>query len=128
MISSSFPEATAPSPLREESAFTTPRYEAEFGRRDLRLSVYLPGVAAESIEITLRGPDLFITGKRDLPVRVNFPAAHLEAALHDYRLHLRVGQGVDLSSLRARLAAGTLKLHLPLHTTLPQEDTLLKVA
>ncbi len=79
----------------------------------MKVAVYVPGVEASGVEITLRGPDLVVTARKTHFVRVNWSALHLERAQRDYQLLLRVGNHVDPEGLHAELNDGVLTITLP---------------
>src|SRR5690606_10045501 len=79
----------------------------------MKVVVYIPGVEASGVEITLRGPDLIVTARKTHFVRVNWNALHLERAQRDYQLSLRVGNHVDPEGLNAELNDGVLTITLP---------------
>ncbi|WP_404420395.1 Hsp20/alpha crystallin family protein [Nibricoccus sp. IMCC34717] len=112
-----FLEETTDTDLRlakvEAATFITPRHEIDIRANVLNLELYLPDIPESGVEITVRGPDLIVTARRPHTVRVNFLAAHLENALRDYRLVLRVGSGFDADRLRARFTNGILRLQIP---------------
>ena len=114
------PAIIPPLPARRPPAATeslpsdrAPHYECEDLAQALKLIVYIPGVEARGIEITTHGPDLVILARRRPPVRVNWPALHLENVQCDYALRLRLGAGFDYRALRANLGDGILTIHLP---------------
>jgi len=91
----------------------TPHYECIEDVDALKVIVFVPGVDAAGVEITRRGPDLTVTARKSHFVRVNWTALHLEKAQRDYRLSLRLGNGLDYDALNAELADGRLVLTLP---------------
>jgi len=93
--------------------YRSPHYDCQDQMRSLKLIVYVPGVDATGVEIASRGPDLTVTARKTHLVRVNWQAAHLEAAQHDYQLRLRLGAGFDYASLQATLRDGVLMVEVP---------------
>lgn len=91
----------------------TPHYECIEDVDALKVIVFVPGVEAAGVEITRRGPDLTVTARKSHFVRVNWTALHLEKAQRDYRLSLRLGNGLDYDALNAELDDGRLVLTLP---------------
>src|SRR5262245_46971578 len=73
----------------------TPHYECIEDADALKVIVFVPGVDAAGVEIARRGPDLTVTARKSHFVRVNWTALHLEKAQRDYRLSLRLGNGLD---------------------------------
>ena len=90
-----------------------PHYECTDLPHALQLLVLVPGVDASGLEITSRGPDLFLVARKARPVRVNWSALRLENVQQDYHLALRLGHGFDFSELRAALRDGVLTITLP---------------
>jgi HSP20 family protein len=107
-------KATAHSRLNVVSAdFRNPHYDCTQQADALKVVIYVPGVEAAGVEITLRGPDLIVTARKAHFVRVNWSALHLESAQRDYQLSLRVGNGFDHDALSAEIADGVLTITLP---------------
>lgn len=94
-------------------SFRDPHYDCVQQADSMKLVVYVPGVEAAGVEITLRGPDLTVTARKTHFVRVNWQALHLEGAQKDYQLRLRVGHGFDPENLHAEIADGILTVVLP---------------
>lgn len=90
-----------------------PHYDCQQDGERLSISVFMPGVDASGVEIIVRGPDLVVVGRKAHVVRVNFSAAHLEAAQLDYELRLRLGRDLNYESLVAKLDEGVLTLSIP---------------
>jgi len=108
------PTLLSPSPaFSSATPFCRPHYDSVMRRDGLELQVYVPGVPAHGIEITTSGPDLVVLARKRPGVRVNWTALQLERAQRDYRLHLRLGRGLDYTALQAELADGILTLRLP---------------
>jgi HSP20 family molecular chaperone IbpA len=95
------------------ASFRNPHYDCSQQADALKLVVYVPGVEAAGVEITLRGPDLVVTARKSHFVRVNWSALHLETAQRDYQLSLRVGNGFDHDAMSAEIAEGVLTVILP---------------
>jgi HSP20 family molecular chaperone IbpA len=94
-------------------AFVQPAYDCQEHRDVMKITVYVPGVAASGVEIEGRGADLTVTAQKARFVRVNFGALHLEPAQRDYRLRLRLGTGFDFSAMQAEIAQGVLTITVP---------------
>ncbi len=90
-----------------------PHYECTDLPGALQLLVLVPGIDAGGVDITTRGPDLFLTARKARPVRVNWSALRLEDAQQDYHLALRLGHAFDFAELRASLRDGLLTITLP---------------
>ncbi len=94
-------------------AFVQPAYDCQEHADVMKITVYVPGVAASGVEIEGRGADLTVTAKKARFVRVNFGALHLETAQRDYRLRLRLGTGFEYAAMQAEIAHGVLIITLP---------------
>lgn len=106
--------------LASVEAFRQPAYDCQEHGDAMKLTVYVPGVAASGVEIEGRGADLTVTAKKARFVRVNFAALHLETAQRDYRLRLRLGTGFDFSAMQAEISNGVLTITVPKrHTSSP---------
>jgi HSP20 family protein len=93
--------------------FRDPHYDCMDQADLIKVVVYVPGVEAAGVEITIHGPDLIVTARKSHFIRVNWQALHLEGAQRDYRLRLRLGHGLDYDALRAEIADGALTITLP---------------
>lgn len=93
--------------------FRQPAYDCQEFPETMKLTVFIPGVAAAGVEIEGRGADLTVTARKVRFVRVNFDALHLEGAQHDYQLRLRLGTGFDFAAMHAEIADGVLTVTLP---------------
>ncbi len=95
------------------SHFRQPSYDCREQPEAIKLTVYVPGVDARSVEIEARGADLIVTARKTAVVRVNWQALHLESSQRDYQLRLRLGHHLDYAALHAELHAGVLTLRVP---------------
>jgi HSP20 family protein len=93
--------------------FRNPNYDCREHADAIKVVVYVPGVEAAGIEITIQGSDLTVTARKSHFVRVNWQALHLESAQRDYQLRLRLGSGFDYERLEAEIADGVLTVTLP---------------
>ena len=109
-------------------AFREPAYDCQEHGDVMKVTVYVPGVAASAVEIEGRGADLTVTARKPHVVRVNFPALHLEGAQRDYRLRLRLGTGFDYAAMQAEIASGVLTITLPKRVPLRHPVRLPKAA
>jgi HSP20 family molecular chaperone IbpA len=103
-----------PSPaFARKDAFRRPHYDCQEHMDALNLVLYIPGVDASSVEITVEGPDLTVTAKKSHLVRPNWRALHLEPVQHDYQLRLRLGNRLNFDGLEASLRDGALAIMIP---------------
>jgi HSP20 family protein len=109
-------------------AFRQPAYDCQEHADAMKLVVYMPGVAASSVEIEGRGADLTVTAQKARFVRVNFGPLHLESVQRDYRLRLRLGTGFDYAAMQAEIANGVLTVTLPKRERLAEPAGIRRVA
>lgn len=93
--------------------FRHPNYDCREQAGEVRIVVYVPGVDSSGVEITARGPDLWVTAKKTHFVRSKFHSLHLERAQKDYLLKLRLGRGLDYAALNAEISEGVLTISIP---------------
>lgn len=114
VVSNRRPSADVPASLAAAAvALREPVFETQELGDAMRLTVYVPGVAAQGVEVEGRGADLTVTARKERFVRPNFSALHLEKVQHDYRLRLRLGLGFDFAAMAAEIAAGVLTITVP---------------
>ncbi|MDR1010598.1 MAG: Hsp20/alpha crystallin family protein [Opitutaceae bacterium] len=104
---------TASSSRIAKSGFRNPHYDCQYDDASMKLTVYIPGVVASGVDITMRGPDLTITARKERFVRPNWGGLQLERAQRDYLLRLRIGCACDPAGMTAELHNGILTLNLP---------------
>lgn len=106
-------EGSGPTLLDAPDAFRQPRYDCQEHRDGMKITVYLPGVDGNGVEIEGRGSDLTVTARKSHFIRVNFSALHLEPLQRDYRLRLRLGTGFNYAEMTAEITGGVLTILLP---------------
>jgi len=97
----------------DQKHLRTPHYECQDRDNAVEITAFVPGVEAPGVEIAASGPDLMITARKSRFVRVNFQSLHLENAQRDYRLVLRLGNGLAFGDLAAEIRDGILTLRIP---------------
>lgn len=105
-----------------KSQFRDPHYECRYHDDAMKLTVYIPGVVASGVDITMRGPELTITARKERFVRPNWNGLQLERAQRDYLLRLRIGYAYDPSDMTAELHNGMLTLTLRRRDTIPERS------
>ena len=95
------------------ATFRQPSYDCRELPDAVSIVVYVPGVGASGVEIEAYGPDLLVTARKEMFVRVNWQSLHLEGSQRDYRLRLRLGLGFDYSQMQADIHEGVLNLSVP---------------
>lgn len=97
----------------EQHATQRPRYEIEETDHGYGLTVFLPGVAKEGLEITDEGGELHVRGKRGPGAPQGATALHRETADGPYELVLTHDSSVDTGKVVAELKDGILRLSVP---------------
>ena len=101
-------ESTHPS--NEE--FAEPHYDIEADESAIEISVIVPEVTSDGLEILLHQDQMIVTGRRNRVVRPNWEALRLECAQKDYRLNIKLGFSAHPESVRAELACGILSIRI----------------
>ncbi|HEY3757812.1 MAG TPA: Hsp20/alpha crystallin family protein [Opitutaceae bacterium] len=96
-----------------ESASVRPRYETSEAAEAYLLTVYLPGVAKENLEITGEAGELRIVGRRAWKQPDGWTSLYRETGEEPFELTFEHENVVDLDAIRAELRDGVLKLTLP---------------
>ena len=91
---------------------TRPLFEVDENDNGYGVTVYLPGVAKEGLEITDEGGELRITGKRATKVPEGLTALHRESYDGVFELVLTHDNSVDTGKIEAELKDGILRLAL----------------
>jgi HSP20 family protein len=95
------------------SAFAAPA-DVIVGEHDLVLTMDLPGLTADDLEIELLGETLSVRGERSRPeVGEGKTIAHAERPFGRFERRFRVPDGVDPDSILARMDNGVLSLIVP---------------
>lgn len=107
-------ELTHPS----DRSFTAPHYDIAADASAVEVSVIVPEVREEDLEIILCQDQMIITARRNRTVRPNWEALRLENVQRDYRLHIRLGFVADPESVAVELACGFLSIRVERPTIL----------
>ena len=95
------------------SAFAAPA-DVIVGEKDLLLTMDLPGLTADDLEIELLGDQLSVRGERRRPeVGEGKTFAHTERPFGRFERRFRVPEGIDPDSILARMDDGVLSLIVP---------------
>jgi len=73
----------------------------------------VPGVERSSLETTVDGETLTVTGRRTFTVPEGWTAVHREIPQVDYRLVLEIDRRFNRDGIKAELSQGVLTLTLP---------------
>lgn len=100
--------SAAPRGPVEKPAFNVRETEDAFA-----LTVYLPGVAKEGLEMTAAEGELTIAGRRSWTPPAGWSALYRETGTADYELVLSHENAIDLDAIKAELTDGVLRAVLP---------------
>ena len=101
-------ESTHPS----NEKYAEPHYDIEADESAIEISVIVPEVPNDGLEILLHQDQMIVTGRRNRMVRPNWEALRLEYAQQDYRLNIKLGFSAHPESVRAELACGILSIRI----------------
>jgi HSP20 family molecular chaperone IbpA len=91
----------------------TPRYDVRETADAYVLTASVPGVDRSSLETTVDGETLTITGHRTFTVPADWTPVHREIPPADFRLVLEVDRRFNRDGIKAELSQGVLTLTLP---------------
>lgn len=97
----------------DDKGFRKPVFEQHSETNTIELTVYLPEVDEETVELAIENEELVVTARRRHVLRANFLPLQLEKRLADYRLRARLGAGIRLKALKAEIVDGILRIVLP---------------
>jgi len=89
-----------------------PQFEVDETEGAYGVTVYLPGVSKEGLEITDEDGELRITGKRATKLPEGLAALHRESSDAAFELLLTHDSAVDTAKIEAELKDGVLRLAL----------------
>jgi HSP20 family protein len=89
-----------------------PRYTVNETATSFDVTVNLPGVAKDGLEITDEAGELRITGKRGATVPEGFAVLHRETSYAPFDLVLEHGDTIDSEKIEAELKDGILRVKL----------------
>jgi len=95
-----------------ESVFQ-PSYTVQETPEAYRLTVKLPGVAKDGLELTAESNELRITGRRGWTQPAGWTALHRETPGSNYELVLTHDNAIDADKIVAELRDGVLSVTLP---------------
>ena len=98
----------------ERSAAFLPPADVTAGEKDLVLTLDLPGLTAEDIELEVTEGQLFVRGERKRPELEEGTAwAHAERGFGRFERRVRLPGGVDPDAITASMDNGVLSLIVP---------------
>ena len=108
------PETTegAPEGVRDRVAFI-PRADIYETDEDIVVVADMPGVTAESVDITLEDKVLAIDGYTEDWAPEDYQLAYSEYRVGDYRRQFTLSERIDREGIEAKMTDGVLRLHLP---------------
>ena len=95
------------------TSVTRPSYRVEETPEAYRLTVNLPGVAKDGLELTAEGDEIRITGRRGWTQPEGWTALHRETPASTYELVLTHDNAIDGDKIAAELRDGVLSVTLP---------------
>lgn len=90
-----------------------PLFEVEEAPEAWSLTVQLPGVTKENLELTAENDQITIVGRRSWQAPADWTALYRESVDSPYRLVLEHDNNVDVAKIAAELKDGLLKVSLP---------------
>jgi HSP20 family molecular chaperone IbpA len=99
----------------ELGATVKPAYEIRETADAFTVTVYLPGVAKDGLELTAEDGQIRIVGRRAWKQPSAWAALYRESAEPDYELVLSHDNGIDADKIVAHLREGVLQAWLPKH-------------
>jgi HSP20 family protein len=100
-------------PLNRGAAFTAPA-DVTVGENDLMLTMDLPGLTAEDLDIEVLDGSLTVRGERRPPeVGEGKSFVHTERPFGRFERRIKLPAGVDPDSIMARMDNGVLSLIVP---------------
>ncbi|HTQ30462.1 MAG TPA: Hsp20/alpha crystallin family protein [Opitutaceae bacterium] len=97
----------------ESGPAVKPAYEVRETEEAYGLTVYLPGVARDGLELTADAGTLTITGRRGWKQPEGWTALYRESADAPFELVLEHDNAIDAEKIHAELADGVLRVSLP---------------
>lgn len=97
----------------ETAAAQRPAYNVRETDAEYRVTVQLPGVAKDGLEVTAENDQVRITGKRAWTQPTGWTAVHRETADAGYELVLTHENEIDAEKIVAELRDGVLSVTLP---------------
>jgi HSP20 family molecular chaperone IbpA len=109
------PATTESAAGAELGATVKPLYEIKETVDAYGVTVYLPGVAKEGLELTAEDGQIRIVGRRAWKQPVGWTALYRESADAAYELVLTHDNAIDADKIVAQLRDGVLQASLPKH-------------
>jgi HSP20 family molecular chaperone IbpA len=98
---------------REPRRVVAPVSKVSQNEKGFSLTVELPGVLKENLDIQVEGQALTIQATSNAPDWVNYENVYREFDFVDYEAQFRLPNGLDRSGIKAEFNNGLLQLELP---------------
>lgn len=95
-----------------------PQYEIKETPEAFGLTVYLPGVAKDGLDLTVEEGQLRLVGRRSWKQPDGWTALYRETSEAPYELVLTHDNAIDAGKIAAELRDGVLRVSLPKHEAL----------
>lgn len=105
--------STKNAPAQPAEVCVKPAFNVREDAHGYDVTVQLPGVAKEGLEITAQEDDLTITGRRTWTAPAEWTALYRETPRANFELTLNHGGEIDAAKISAELKEGVLHLMLP---------------
>ena len=106
-------DATAGNGAAEVGAALKPAYEVKETGEAYGLTVHLPGVTKDGLELTAEGNELRIVGRRAWQQPAGWTAVYRESSDAPFALVLTHENSIDTGKIAAELKDGVLRVSLP---------------
>lgn len=109
-------QSTETSTTTQTQRYRTPVYEVKTVENGYELSIEVPGVAKEGVEVALSGENLVVTANK-VSAPANWKPLKINTSPENYRLPLRVTVPLETANITAKVENGILTVKLPLATS-----------
>lgn len=99
--------------LQQAERFIRPRASVHEQDDKVLLTLEMPGVDRDNVEITVDKDELTVTGWRPVEDYQAYEVVHRERVQHPYRRTFILGDRIDGSAIAAAMSDGVLTLTLP---------------
>jgi HSP20 family molecular chaperone IbpA len=113
LLTSFIPSRSRSDRSQEPIATRKPAYEVRETADAYGLTVFLPGVSKDGLEITAEGNELRIIGRTGWKQPADWTPLYREAPQAAFELALAHDNAVDIDKIHAELKDGTLRMSLP---------------
>lgn len=103
----------APASTAVETKATTPHYKVTRSEGTYNVSIAMPGVNKQGVELSVDKDILTVSGTRVNRAPESWKRISRESVENDYRLRLRLADDIDAGKAEAKVADGILTLTLP---------------